>query len=256
VSSYYTITPLLLGEFTAFPLKHFLEGAPDDEIVTAPCLGWLARGTGGEMVVVDTGMGDPGGPAGALHYPFTRSPEQRIDKALISAGVDPAEISAVVFSHLHFDHCADGEFLPNARFFVQAEELRYAVVPGGHGRAYDCGHAGVLPAWLRVFDRIEVLDGDVELMPGVNVIHTPGHSPGSTSVSFNTRRGRYAVAGDMVNRVENWMGDHDRRHINPGLYTDRDQCERSLARLETFADVVLASHDHRMLEHDSYPPAA
>lgn len=256
MSSRYTVTPLLLGEFTAFPLRHFLDGAPEDEVVSAPCLGWLARGSGGEVVVVDTGLGDPSDPAAGLHYPFTRDPGQRIDAALRTAGVDPAEVTTVVFSHLHFDHCADGDLLPNARFFVQADELRYAVAPGPHGRAYDCGHVGVRPAWLNVFDRIETLEGDVELLPGVQVIHTPGHSPGSMSVSFDTRNGRYAVAGDLVNRLENWSGDGRRRHVPPGFHTDREECERSLARLESFADVVLASHDHRMLEHHSYPPAS
>lgn len=251
---HYRIRPLLLGQFTRFPLKHFLEGAPDKQTVAAPCLGWLAYGSNGEIIVVDTGPGDPSGQAAILHHEFTRSPEQRIDRAIEAVGTDPGDVGTVVFSHLHFDHCADAELLPNARFVVHKDELRYAVAPRSeHASAYDCGLVGVQPAWLRIFDRLEIIERDADVLPGASIIHTPGHSPGSLSVCFDTKAGRYAVAGDLVNRQENWQGNSTRRHILPGFISDRHACEASMRKLDRSADTVLASHDERSLDHSMYP---
>ena len=252
--SYFTLQPLVVGVFPSFKLANFIHGAAPEEFAPAPCLAWLARGDKGELIVVDTGPGDPNGPAAHLHTPHTRDHDQRIDVALQKAGVDPAEVATAIFTHLHFDHCADLNLLPNAELYVQRSELQYAVAPPmTNSIAYDWGRRGITPTWLQGFDRLRPLDGDTELVDGVNVLHTPGHSPGSTSIVFRTRVGRYAIAGDLVNRVENWEGDAENRHLAPGFHTNLEQCFSSYAKLESAADVVLASHDFRTLDRSSYP---
>lgn len=155
----------------------------------------------------------------------------------------------MVFTHLHFDHCAYGEFLPNAQFLVQAKELRYAVLPDSPPQliAYEVGYEQVFPSWFKIFDRLKSVDGFHEVMPGCRLVPLPGHSPGSAGVIFDSARGRVAAVGDLVNQVENWRSA-DGSHIPPAMHTDLDDCLASFALLERETDVVLASHDYRMLE--------
>ncbi|GAA5148284.1 hypothetical protein GCM10025768_09730 [Microbacterium pseudoresistens] len=259
MSNYYTLQPLVVGTFTAIPLSHFRSDAPKDATVAAPCISWLARGDDGDLIVVDTGPGDPAGDAAKIHYPFTRGPGQRIDEALRVVGVDPEDVSTVILTHLHFDHCADGELLPSARFYVQRSELEYAERPDARQeRAYDLGHDGIRPAWWKIRDRISVIDGEHELTPGCTILHTPGHTPGSASAVFRRQDGvRVAIAGDLISRMENWSNERG-DHIPPGLVTSLADCAASWRALKHAADVVLASHDERMLdlhstEHRSTP---
>lgn len=254
MSSYFTLEPLVVGVFPSFPLARFLHGWDPDESVKAPCLSWLARSDSGDVVLVDTGPSVPNTESRRLHVGLEVNPEHRIDAALQAKGIGPEEVTAVIFTHLHFDHCAYGEFLPEARFFVQRKEIQHAVTPDKRQRGgYEAGIKGLFPAWMRAFDRIEVVDGDTEVVPGAGIVSIPGHTPGSAGAVFNTKRGRYAVVGDLVNQVENWQGARGAKHVAPTAHTTIEDCMQSFAKLEREADVVLASHDFRMLERDSYP---
>lgn len=258
MSTKYTIEPLMVGRFPAFPLSRFLFGYSSAETVPAPCIAWLGRGTSGEMVLVDTGPACPTEESSRVHVGIeVNQSEHRIDNVLIGHGVDPSDIQTVIFTHLHFDHCAYGEHLPNARFFVQRQEMLWAVAPEPvPSTGYEVGFRNILPSWMKVFDRLEMLDGDVELVPGLSVLSLPGHTPGSCGVVFETVSGRYAAVGDLVNQVENWSGSDaltGREHVAPALHFDIEACYRSFARLEEKADHVLASHDYRMFDAKFLP---
>jgi N-acyl homoserine lactone hydrolase len=245
MSTTYVLSPLVVGVFPAFPVDRFVHGSLDTTVVQAPCIAWLATGSDGSKVLVDTGPPMPTPLTAAFHMALEVRPEHRIDQALRAEGVDPADIQTVIFTHLHYDHCANGELLPDARFLVQREELRHAVLPNkDHRGAYEVGYQGVTPAWMAVFDRMSPVEGTVEVAPGCTMLHLPGHTPGSAGVVFTTSVGRVAVAGDLVNRLENWTGPHG-DHAPPALFTDLTACGTSFALLERSADQVLASHDFR-----------
>jgi len=245
MSTTYVLSPLIVGVFPAFPVDRFVHGSLDSTAVQAPCIAWLATGSDGSKVLVDTGPPVPTPLTAAFHMPLVVRPEHRIDRAMRAAGVDPNDIQTVIFTHLHYDHCAHGELLPNARFLVQQNELRHAVLPNQDQRgAYEVGYPGVIPAWMTVFDRMSPVDGTVEVAAGCTMLHLPGHTPGSAGVVFDTAVGRVAVAGDLINRLENWSGP-DGGHAPPALFTDLTACGTSLTVLERTADHVLASHDFR-----------
>jgi glyoxylase-like metal-dependent hydrolase (beta-lactamase superfamily II) len=247
MTTYYELTPIVVGVFPAFPLRRFLDGYQGDDVVEAPCIAWLGRGSDGSSVLVDTGPPVPTDFSSTLHVGLEVRPEHRVDAALRQAGVDPAEIDTVVFTHLHFDHCAHAEHLPNARVVVQRDELRYAVAPlTEHRRGYEVGYPGLRPAWTSAFGQLDPVDGVAELSDGCTVLPLPGHTPGSCGVVFRTRKGRFCVAGDLVSRVENWRSPSG-EHIAPTLKSSLAECHDSFRLLEREADVVLASHDSRML---------
>lgn len=253
MSDQYVLEPLLVGKFPAFPLNKFLLGLDSDETVPAPCIAWLARSTSSErMILVDTGPPAPTQETAKIHVGLEVTDDHRIDNVLLQSGVDPREITDIVFTHLHFDHCSYAEQLPNARILVQKTELQYAVSPDpGQRIGYETGFKSIIPRWMHAFDKIEVIQGDVEVAPGFRVLALPGHTPGSSGAVFGTRTGRFAVVGDLVNQIENWEGNNG-NHIPPTLNSGVEDCVRSFKRLEANADTVLASHDYRMFDKAKY----
>ena len=116
---------------------------------------------------------------------------------LQTVGIAPQDVTRIVVTHLHRDHCGwlehDGEItFPNATIHVgEADWNHYARdARGGRSRA----------ATLQVVaERIELIDGDaVTLLPGVTTRATPGHTPGHTSVILSSGHERMIVLGDAL----------------------------------------------------------
>lgn len=123
--------------------------------------------------------------------------------ALRNAGFDPETIDVVAMSHLHFDHAggillADGRpAFPNARLVAQKREWEFAM--GANPRlqasyeqdelrlAQTAGHAGAA-------------DGDVEILPGVSVVQTGGHSGGHQAIVVRGQNGTLGFFGDLFMR--------------------------------------------------------
>lgn len=253
MSGQFVLEPLEVGRFPAFPISRFLLGGDPDLVVEAPCISWLARSTSSDVrILIDTGPARPTEETSKFHLELEVRDSHRVDNALRSHGVEPSEITHVVFTHLHFDHCSYAQYLPNAKILVQKAEIQYAVAPDEqHRGGYEAGHRNVFPSWMKSFDRIVPVDGDVEVAPGFSILSLPGHTIGSCGVVLDTAKGRHAVAGDLINQVENWEGGLE-AHIAPTANIGVDLCARSFKRLESEADRVLASHDYRMFDQSRY----
>ncbi|MGH3205839.1 MAG: MBL fold metallo-hydrolase, partial [Streptosporangiaceae bacterium] len=84
----------------------------------------------------------------------------------------PADIGLVINTHLHFDHCGQNAVFKHAPFYVQRAELDRAR-----------RESPVLRDWFDFTGaRFELLDGDAEVLPGLEVIATPGHTSGHQCV--------------------------------------------------------------------------
>src|SRR5690606_30965331 len=122
-------------------------------------------------------------------------------------GIKPEEITKIILTHLHWDHCYNLDLFVNAKIYIQRKEIIYAVAPVEDspdvrmfGVLPECGKPGWFDGWTQ-FVRV---DGDVEIIPGINVYLTPGHSPGSQCVLVNTKEGKYLITGDFCPKYENF----------------------------------------------------
>ena len=145
-----------------------------------PVHGFLIKHPAGAGLV-DTGYGTPL----ALIKDY-RPVNASVAEALRTHDVDPSDIRWVINSHLHFDHCGQNAVFPQAPFYVQRTEYegrhRYADTPA---------------EWLEFAGaRVELLDGEREIVSGVRVITTPGHTPGHQSVEVDTSAGPALLTGD------------------------------------------------------------
>ena len=114
----------------------------------------------------------------------------KLAENMAAAGIDPAAITKVVFTHAHPDHIfgtlkGDGTLLlPNAAYYTGETEWNFWTDPG---------LAGKMPAQLggmikgaqanlaAVKDRVTMVKGGAEFLPGITAVDTPGHTPGHLS---------------------------------------------------------------------------
>ena len=251
MGGHWTLRPLSFGEFPAFDKSALTYNRSAGEKCVVPITGWLLQNSG-EVIVVDTGSSSPEMAHRWHHFQIRRSPDQTPDTVLHSLGVPPESVQLIVLTHLHWDHCYGLECFPNARFIVQAEELRSAVDPIPTQRLnYEVGIPGLRPPWLAAFDRFVVVHGDTDLVPGVRVLLLPGHTPGLQGVLVETAAGRHLIASDGAPHRDNFAREGDL--IPPGVHTDVAASLRSLERMRQEASVILPSHDSSIFAHSVYP---
>ncbi len=135
-----------------------------------PVHGFVVTHPGG-AVLVDTGVG---GPQQMLND--WRVVNRSAAEALAEVGLSPADIGLVINTHLHFDHCGQNAVFGHAACYVQRAELARAK-----------RESPALYDWFGFMNaRFELLDGDAEILPGVSVVATPGHTAGHQCVLVNS----------------------------------------------------------------------
>jgi N-acyl homoserine lactone hydrolase len=223
--------------------------------VMVPCNAFLVT-DGRARVLVDTGMCETA--RAELHHPGSHQPEgHRIDHQLASLGVEASDIDAVIFTHLHWDHCANMKLFRRARFYVHRRELEFASRPHPlYARSYDSASLGVEPAFQGV--DFEAVEGEQVYNSFIAMFPTPGHCPGHQSVAVETRAGVYVIAGDAVFADANLEPDpHRGLPFTPmGRFVDVFEMYDSMERIIRRARVVLTAHGQGAHCHPCHPPPA
>jgi glyoxylase-like metal-dependent hydrolase (beta-lactamase superfamily II) len=196
-------------------------GLDDDRPVDMPIRVFLAT-AGGANVLIDTGVGPPGDPG------FMPDRQGRLPAGLEQHGLGAEDIDLVFLTHLHVDHVgwalADGKpFFSNARYVAHRAEFDFFEQPG----------ADALEARDRLIDlqrkgRIETVDSDGDVHPGVRIRHLAGHTPGHCGVEV----GDVLVFADAV--------VHELQLANPDqhFFADVDRAHAAATRRELLAELA------------------
>ena len=155
-----------------------------------PLLGYVVR-AGDAVLLVDTGMGSH--PEVDAHY---RPRRRSLPEAVAPLGMRPDDVTHVANCHLHFDHCGGNPALGGLPVFVQRTELAAARTTEDY----------TLPELLDGSDFVE-LDGEAEIVPGVLVVPTPGHTDGHQSFVVRLADGSVVVAGQSHDSTTAYAGD-------------------------------------------------
>jgi N-acyl homoserine lactone hydrolase len=155
-----------------------------------PCLGYVVDHPDG-MLLFDTGMGSH--PDVDAHY---RPRRTGLAEALAATGAQVGDIALAANCHLHFDHCGGNRALGQIPIFVQAAELDAA----RHTPDY------TLPELLEGSNFTQ-LDGTAEVLSGVFLMPTPGHTDGHQSLIVRRPDGAVIVAGQSHETATQYAAD-------------------------------------------------
>ena len=170
-------------------------GRPTDRLYAQTNV--LLVNTGDHLVLVDVGSG--------ANFQATAG---RLVENLAAAGIDAEAIDTVVLTHAHPDHCwgiiddATGEpRFPNANYFVRESEWAFWTADETLGSAPE-GMRGMIQMTkanlLPVTDRTELLGADAEVVPGIRMVETPGHTPGHVSLLISSGDAQLFCTGDCM----------------------------------------------------------
>lgn len=196
--------------FGVVPKPLWEKRIPADERNRIPlALRCLLVETPDELVLIETGLGAKEdlkflGIYGVDNASAEGRPD-RLHDALARAGFRADEVTTVVNTHLHFDHAGGNTFrdaegrvrlaFPNARYHVQRGEWEWA------HRRNERTQASYLPDnFVPVMEagRLELVEGDREIVPGVSVLRTPGHCPHHQSVVVRSGSRTACFLADVV----------------------------------------------------------
>jgi glyoxylase-like metal-dependent hydrolase (beta-lactamase superfamily II) len=153
--------------------------------------------------------------------------------ALAARGLAPGDIRLVILSHLHFDHIANIECFPGAELVVHQDELAYYQEQRHRDSALPVFQIEAMLAR----SRLQLINGELEVLPGVTLLRTPGHTGGHCSVMFNAEGRTVMLAQDAIkHRGEALAGE-------PDAAFDLGRARQSIRRIMALADVVVPGHD-------------
>lgn len=251
----YTITPINTGYTNTnkgtYLYHHSVHAYYDTEgSVKLPVTIFLVQGNG-KKILIDTGMSDTE-IAGKYHHPGSVQPEgYAVHEQLAKLGIKCEEITDIIFTHLHWDHVYNLGKFTNAKLYVQRTEYEFAVNPIPlYYKSYEYPVLGLEPQFTG--KEFVLLDGETEVMDGISVYPTPGHSVGHQTVVVNTKDGQYHCCGDLIFTFDN-LKECPEMHYDitpPGRFLNIVDEWRSIEELKKRAagtEFILPTHAPEMI---------
>ena len=253
----FTITPLVMAygpqrEKSRFTFLHHF-----GEKIDLPYVSWLLQDRDrGMNVLVDVGCSATEyknhiKPSDSEHFrhageDFDDVRDIRpLEDLLADRSLDVDDIDFIVLTHLDWDHCMNLPLFPKTKVLVQRSEWE-ALPPHpfmASGFAPDYRYAAMEERG------VELTEGDHEIVPGLDVLFTPGHTPGGQSLAVGTPQGRYVIAG-LCTIWENYYPDPDTLEdasyevIPPGGHSNLFDAYDSVLRIRDEAGVRLLPVHH------------
>jgi N-acyl homoserine lactone hydrolase len=189
--------------------------------------GWFLWDTG----IADAVAAMPNGLTPADPKAVTWRRPKTLAAQLEQLGLKPGDVKMMAVSHTHPDHTGNVELFPQATLYVQKAE-------------YDWPGANNEPRF-KPSHPVELLAGDKDVFGdgSVNILSTPGHTPGHQSLLVKLpKTGAVVLSGDAVHFKDNW----DNRRV-PSMNANKDQ---SAASMQKIADTLSKEKAQLWINHD------
>ena len=211
----YVIHPLVVGaNETDQGVMTYLKGY--GKRIWIPIYVFYLEG-GPEKILVDTGLEQfmvP--PAVEEQYGLKI---QEFEEALGSYGLKPGDIDIIIHTHLHNDHCENDYKCSNARIYVQKREYDFFQNPHPIDHRY----------FPDLLDDLEIVpvEGDAEIVEGIQVLLTPGHTLGGKVLLVAAKPGEHPPGQGGDHRVLLQRAELSRQGSG-GALGSASQCDRRL----------------------------
>jgi N-acyl homoserine lactone hydrolase len=227
-------------------------GYHDEEMTPVPVSGFLVTLDDGKHLLIDTGMsrdhiGNPQLTYGGTDFQDVivpdMDPADDVVNRLAEAGLTPEDIDYVINTHLHFDHAGNNFLFTNATFFVQREQREFAEGHPAFPNQY----------WNLPGLKYELVDGRQEVLPGVEVLPTPGHVPGHQSVILQLpETGTVILSGDAVHIAKSYELDNWDGHMDPAAARESATMLKRMAE-EQHAEYILGHEPAQLEQFPRFP---
>lgn len=197
-----------------------------------PIVCYLAQADGGRNILIDTGLPQVI-PEEASDFANGRD----VITQLADIGLTPDDIDTIISTHYDIDHAGRHAAFTRARYVVQR----------AHHEDADTNprFAALRAEWDQPLERIQLMDGDAELLPGLELIETSGHVPGHQSVLVRLpKTGAVLLTIDAVpfrkgfdREAQGDAGDPSAEEVRASMLKLLDLAERERV------DLVVFGHD-------------
>jgi glyoxylase-like metal-dependent hydrolase (beta-lactamase superfamily II) len=210
---------------------------------------WCIRGAG-ETVVVDAGV--------TPQMAQERELEGYVSpvEVLARINVKADEVRHVVITHMHFDHAGGVSLFPRATFYIQEDEYRFwRENPIAQRPPFKQVSDPVSNAYLASVegtDRLVLLKGDRQILPGIQCLLSPGHTVALQAVAVDTPKGTAIIGSDCAHVFRNYTEDWP-----SCLIVDLVGWMKTYDKLRdrvSSTDLLFPGHDRLMMEN--YPQVA
>lgn len=185
-----------------------------------PIVCYLVQTGDGKNILIDSGLPEIM-PEGESEF----ENGQDVIEQLASIGLKPDDIDTVISTHYDGDHAGRHAAFTKAQYVVQrVHHLDAATNPR---------FAAIRPQWDQPMERIRLVDGDTELLPGLELIETSGHVPGHQSVLVRLpKTGAVLLTIDAVPFREGFVRDLADDGSNPDAEAIRASTNKLLDLVE------------------------
>src|SRR5690349_12061752 len=209
-----------------------------------PIVCYLVQTGDGKNILIDTGL-----PESMPEEEKDFENGQDVIQQLASIGLTPEDIDTVVSTHYDIDHAGRHAAFTKAHYVVQrAHHVDAASNPR---------FAALRPEWDQPMERIQLVDGDTELLPGLELIETSGHVPGHQSVLVRLpNTGAIVLAIDAVPFGAGFTRDASDDGSNPNGEAGRASTIKLLDLVEReHIGLVIFGHDQEQWKTLKQAPA-
>jgi glyoxylase-like metal-dependent hydrolase (beta-lactamase superfamily II) len=240
----YQIYAIRYATIPDFPAAELVAGADPARKLDIAMMIWLVRGNG-RNILVDSGF---------YHDRFFKDWHVKDflkpSETLKPLGLKPEDITDIIITHLHWDHADGVDLFPNARIWIQKDELQYYA-----GEAWQSKetHGGIdaddvlTLVKLNTEGRVGLVDGDAqEILPGITCYTGGRHTYASQYVGVNSGAGTVVLASDNMYLYENLE-----KHVPIAATLDAASNLRAQDRMKQLAaspGLIIPGHDPAVME--------
>ncbi len=215
---------------------------------TIPIYSWYLEGND-KKVLVDTGemrpiqSEDREKSIGGKIYTF--------EEGLARWNLSPEDIDIVIHTHLHNDHCENDYKCVNAAFYVHQKEMERIHNP----HPLDFRYLEDYIEDVEENGQIITITEDMEILPGINVMHTPVHTDGGLTIAVDTLEGKAIITGFCV-IMENFFPPKkikamEMEVIPPGTHVNVYKAYDTMLKIKNMADILLPLHESQFASVDT-----
>ena len=221
-------------------------GGVDAELmIDFPYTCFLLR-NGEENILVDTGMKEEYLEILRVGSDVKGSTQYLLD-GLAEEGLTPADITSVIYTHLHYDHCANGNLFTDIPNYIQKAEYDNLMNP------YDFQQARLdyfddTKEWIKNVKNLILVDGDRKLANGLELYLTKGHSLGGQSIVVPTAKGRYVICGDVPDLLCSLFPTMDKMTLMDGSVIDITPVENVRFMFSAFINDMFSTYDSHYMQ--------